>query len=253
MRRLEARAPAPADLPAFLARLWRRWGLTRADVDALVVGARGVWTAAERRREARRLAGLARRVRVLPDAEVAFRGVLGNGPGVLVLAGTGSIVVGTDGRGRWARAGGLGPLLGDEGSAFWLGRSWLHATSRATPRQEARLRTLARAPDAPRRIAALAPRVLRLAARGDRSARALVLGAQDILAGQARAVARDLGLTGPVPLSWAGSLMDNPAFRRGVLSSLRRQGLRARPVPPSTPPVGAALALAERLGRERRP
>src|SRR3989304_4407417 len=46
----------------------------------------------------------------------------GRPPGPLVPAGTGSIVIGRDARGRWARAGGLGPLLGDEGSAFWLGR-----------------------------------------------------------------------------------------------------------------------------------
>src|SRR2546425_11278224 len=65
------------------------------------------------------------RVEVIADAQAALLGAIGDGPGALVLAGTGSIVVAHDGRGRWTRAGGLGPLVGDEGSGFWLGREWL--------------------------------------------------------------------------------------------------------------------------------
>ena len=124
-RRLSAPAPPLADLPDSLRRLWRRWRLRPRNVAALVVAAKGVWTPAERRLEERRLRGLARRVKVIPDVEAAFLGALGDGPGVLILAGTGSIVLGRNRRGRWARAGGLGPLLGDEGSAFWLGSLWL--------------------------------------------------------------------------------------------------------------------------------
>src|ERR671922_279575 len=52
-------------------------------------------------------------------------------PGALLLAGTGSIVLGRDARGRLVRAGGLGPLIGDEGSAFWLGREWLRRAPEA--------------------------------------------------------------------------------------------------------------------------
>jgi N-acetylglucosamine kinase-like BadF-type ATPase len=214
-------------------------------VAALVVAARGVWTPAERRLEDRRLRGLARRVRVMPDVEAAFLGALGDRPGILILAGTGSIVLGRNRRGRWARAGGLGPLVGDEGSAFWIGRWWLRATSR----NDEHLRKMARAPDVVRRIAALAPTVLRRAARGDRPARVFVTGSQEILALFACAVAEDLRLRPPIPLSWAGSLMENRAFRAGVLRSLRRQGLRARAAAPVAPPVMAAHALAARLAR----
>ncbi|MBI3029998.1 MAG: hypothetical protein HYY64_10840 [Candidatus Rokubacteria bacterium] len=251
-RRVETRGPSLADLPGFLRRLWRKWGLSGGRVAALVVAAKGVWTPAERRREARRLRGLAKRVRVIPDVEAAFWGALGDQPGVLILAGTGSIVLGRNRRGRWARAGGLGPLVGDEGSAFWIGRLWL-TTARRTARGEERLRKIARAPDAVARIAAVAPSVLRRAGRrpgsvrGVRAAREFVNGAQDVLAALARAVAEDRRLSPPVPVSWAGSLMENPAFRAGVLRSLRRQGLKVRAVAPAQPPVIAAHALAARL------
>src|ERR671935_277939 len=83
---------------------------------------------------------------------------LGVGAGVLILAGTGSIVIGRDRRGRWARAGGLGPLLGDEGSGFWLGRAWLRATTQGEDFLPAR--RLIQARDPVRRIAALAPGVI---------------------------------------------------------------------------------------------
>lgn len=244
-RRVEARAPALGDLPAFLQRLWRRWHLARRNVDALVVGAKGVWTAGERRREERRLRGLAQRARVISDVEAAFLGALGDGPGVLILSGTGSIVLGRGGRGRWARAGGLGPLLGDEGSAFWIGSVWLRITRR-TARDDERLRKIARAPDAMARIAAIAPSVLRRAARGDRAARELVTGAQRILAADASVVAHELRLRPPVPVSWAGSLMANRLFREGVLRVLPDEGLKARPTRPERPAVEAAHALAER-------
>ena len=247
-RRVQSRAPSLADLPGFLGRLWREWRLSPRGVAALVVAAKGVWTPAERWLEERRLRGLARRVRVVSDVEAAFLGALGDGPGILLLAGTGSIVLGRNRPGRWARAGGLGPLLGDEGSAFWIGRLWL-ITGRRTRRGEERLRKIARAPDAVARIAAVAPSVLRRAARGDRAAREFVTGAQDVLAALTCVVAEDLRLPSPVPLSWAGSLMENRAFRAGVLRSLRRQGLRARAVPPAQPPVKAAHALATRLAR----
>ncbi|MFZ1059532.1 MAG: BadF/BadG/BcrA/BcrD ATPase family protein [Candidatus Rokuibacteriota bacterium] len=248
-RRVQSRGPSLADLPGFLGRLWREWRLSPRGVAALVVAAKGVWTPAERRLEERRLRGLAGRVRVVSDVEAAFLGALGDGPGILLLAGTGSIVLGRNRRGRWARAGGLGPLLGDEGSAFWIGRWWLTSTGRNTARDEERLRQIARAPDAVARIAAVATSVLRRAAQGDRRALPFVIISQEILAALACCVAEDLGLSPPVPLSWAGSLMENQAFRAGVLRSLRRQGLRARAVPPAQPPVEAAHTLAARLAR----
>src|SRR5919109_969673 len=150
-RRSRRATPLP-EVPKFLRTLLGR----DARIGALVVASRGVWTAGERRALARRLRGLAARVQVISDAEAALLGALDARPGALLLAGTGSIVLGRDARGRLVRAGGLGPLIGDEGSAFWLGREWL----RRTPEAASTARRLARQPDAVARVAALAPRVL---------------------------------------------------------------------------------------------
>lgn len=54
------------------------------------------------------------------DAEPALAGALEDTEGLLLIAGTGSIAFGRSRRGETARAGGLGHLLGDEGSAFRL-------------------------------------------------------------------------------------------------------------------------------------
>ncbi len=241
-RGVEARAPIFAHLPEFLERLWRRWGLSRHDVDALVVAAKGIWTASERRGQERRLRRLARRVRVISDAEAAFMGALGASPGVLVLAGTGSIVLGRSPQGRWVRRGGLGPLLGDEGSAFWIGREWLKATTHAEEFEH--FRRLVRSPDAPSRIAKLAVNVLRHARKGNKLARRIVAEAQRHLAVQATEVVRASRLSAPITVSWAGTLLEDRRFRVGLWRTLRGSGLSLRVIPPRESAVLAAARLA---------
>jgi N-acetylglucosamine kinase-like BadF-type ATPase len=182
---------------------------------------------------------------VISDAEAAYHGALGERPGVLLLAGTGSIALGRDAQGRWARAGGLGPLLGDEGSAFWIGREWLRATARRRGLRPAR--RLGVEPDAVTRVAALAPSVLRQARRGDRAARLIVATAHHALAQLVRWTARDLRLRPPVAVSWAGSLLRDAGFRRSVWRAARRQGVRLALVRPRHDAVVAAARLAVRL------
>jgi N-acetylglucosamine kinase-like BadF-type ATPase len=231
------------DLRSFLRSEWRRRGWTGGGVAALVVAARGAWTAAERRTLARRLAPLARRVAVMSDVEGAWQGALGGEPGVLVLAGTGSIVLGRDARGRWIREGGLGPLVGDEGSAFWLAREWL----RLTPDAAAMARRLGRAPAPIARIAALAPRVLAGARRRQPPAARVVREGQRRLAVQVAAVVRRLALPRPVTVSWAGGVLADPWFRAGLRRALRRQGVSARWRAPAADPVEGATEAAGRL------
>ena len=60
-------------------------------------------------------------IRVVNDALVALVAGAPSGVGIVVVAGTGSIAYGADPEGHTARSGGWGYLLGDEGSAFWLG------------------------------------------------------------------------------------------------------------------------------------
>ena len=225
---------------AFRARGWR-------EVAALVVGSRGIWTTAERRAMARRATRAAPRVEVLSDAQIAHLGALGIGAGILILAGTGSIVIGRNRAGRWAREGGFGPLLGDEGSGFWLGRAWLRVTTQGEDFMPAR--RLIQSPDPVRRIAALAPAVIARARRGDRRARTIVDEGQRHLAALAREVARRLRLSAPIAMSWAGSVMEDAWFRAGVMRALRRAGVRARWQAPAMAPVEAAALRAVEIAK----
>jgi N-acetylglucosamine kinase-like BadF-type ATPase len=248
-RAIRAASPGVGGLAAFLAHAWARWGVRKRDVGALVVASRGVWTRAERRRLASRLGHLSGAVQAISDTEAAYLGALGDRPGVLLLAGTGSMALGRDDRGRWQRAGGLGPLLGDEGSAFWIGREWLRAS--VSDADFGRTRRILRAPDPAARIAALAPEVLRQARTSPR-ARAIVRRGQRALADAVAATARRLRLRAPIRVSWGGSLLDAPDYRAGVWREAGRRGLRLDPQPPESPAIEAASRLAQALAGDTR-
>jgi N-acetylglucosamine kinase-like BadF-type ATPase len=65
------------------------------------------------------------------DARIALTGAIGFGAGVVVIAGTGSVAYGRNGDGTEARAGGWGPTIGDEGSAYGIARVAMAAIVRA--------------------------------------------------------------------------------------------------------------------------
>jgi glucosamine kinase len=62
------------------------------------------------------------RVRVESDAFISYVGAIGLEPGVLLIAGTGSIAIARRADGSMIRVGGWGPHFGDEGGGFWIGR-----------------------------------------------------------------------------------------------------------------------------------
>src|SRR6266849_6515681 len=59
-------------------------------------------------------------VRIFTDLETALAAA-GEGPVIVLVAGTGSAAIGRNARGEIWRTGGLGPRLGDDGSAFDIG------------------------------------------------------------------------------------------------------------------------------------
>jgi glucosamine kinase len=67
---------------------------------------------------------------------IALEAAFGAGPGVVVIAGTGSIAYGRDSNGTIARAGGWGFAISDEGSAHWIGRAAVSAILRAADLSE---------------------------------------------------------------------------------------------------------------------
>src|SRR2546423_7654761 len=136
-------------------------------------------------------AGLARRVRVMADGEVALSTAFADGTGIIVSAGTGSIAYARDPAGQLHRAGGYGWQLGDEGGGYWLGRRALAAAARANDGLEESSTLLERllvalglrtfddlirwtATATPAQVAALAPHVLNAAREGEMVAQRIV-------------------------------------------------------------------------------
>ncbi len=70
-------------------------------------------------------------IEVVGDMVIAMEAAFGSGPGVIVIAGTGSIAYGRNSKGETARAGGWGFAISDEGSGHWIGRSAVAAAMRA--------------------------------------------------------------------------------------------------------------------------
>jgi len=70
-------------------------------------------------------------IEVIGDMEIALESAFAGGPGVVVVAGTGSIVYGKNNRGEQARASGWGRMVSDEGSGHWIGVEALRAGLRA--------------------------------------------------------------------------------------------------------------------------
>ena len=65
--------------------------------------------------------------KITHDAEIALAGATAGQPGVMVIAGTGSMAFGKNAAGEMARAGGWGYIFGDEGGALYLVRQGLRA------------------------------------------------------------------------------------------------------------------------------
>jgi N-acetylglucosamine kinase-like BadF-type ATPase len=195
------------------------------------------------------------------DAEIALVGATSGEPGVIAIAGTGSIVFGRNGEGRTARAGGWGYLFGDEAGGFDLVRQALRASLRheegwgpKTALREALLEATG-ARDAndlvhrfytdeyPRaRVASFAHLVDDAARSGDAVARDILSGAAQTLATLAAAVRRQLFQEGEaVRVSYSGGVFRSGFLleRYRMLVELEDGALVAPPV--YSPAVGALI------------
>lgn len=204
---------------------------------------------------------------VVNDALIALEAGAPGQPGVVVIAGTGSIAYGRDGASRAARTGGWGYVLADEGSGFWLGRQALRAVVRAGDRRGrptaltsrvlahygvARPRDLAReiyhGGVKPSAIAKLAAHVEAAAAEGDAVALHILEGAALELALMAESVVARLALPeGPIVLA-GGIFRLAPRLAAALTAELAgrvpRAPVRLLAVEPAYGAVRLALALA---------
>jgi N-acetylglucosamine kinase-like BadF-type ATPase len=110
---------------------------TPAQVLSVTLGLTGAGRAADQKRMADGLKAYSRTqgvrlksVVVDSDARIALEGAFKGEPGIILIAGTGSIAFGKDSKGIVHRVGGWGRILGDEGSGFFIGRAGLTAVTR---------------------------------------------------------------------------------------------------------------------------
>lgn len=245
-----------------------------AMVQVLVVGIAGVGREPERvaLQGALERSGIAHDVIVETDAAVALADAFGERAGVLLIAGTGSIAYGRGPAGALARAGGWGPVIGDEGSGTWIARRALSAVSAAADGREpdsalvGAILTAAQA-NAPEdlipwaaaagrdTLAALAPAVFAAAEHGDGRASAIVDMAAEELLLHVRALARRLfgDERAELEVALAGGVLGRGSLlRRRVERRLKIAVPGARVRPGEVDGARGAVALAVRLLRAGR-
>lgn len=245
-------------------------GATTMDVAMVSAGLAGVdfdGTGAEDAARMLRSIGFDR-VIVHGDMVVAHRGALAGAAGVVALAGTGSSVLGIAADGTMIKAGGWGPLYGDQGSAYQLGRLGLVAAAAAFDGSGAATLLVerlthavgvSRFPDTVARlysdlsgqqnVAALAPVVDACAEEGDEVAAAICRQAGDELARVVVAVARRLPAADR-RMSYQGAVLGRSKLvRAAFVGALEAEGLELEVQPPRFEPiVGAALLGARAAG-----
>lgn len=205
---------------------------------------------------------------VVGDMQIALEAAFDTGPGVMVIAGTGSIAYGRDKQGTTARAGGWGFAVGDEGSAHWIGREAVSAVLRAVDLSDAEnymqssfavalfkswgvtsFGDLARAANSipPPDFAALFPAV---SASSDDLANQVLSSAGRELASVAAVVigrlfAKDHSDCVPVAIT-GGVFRHAPLVRQVFYNELRSLEPRAEVNPQVVEPVEGALRIARR-------
>jgi N-acetylglucosamine kinase-like BadF-type ATPase len=202
---------------------------------------------------------------VAGDHIIAHRAAFGTSHGVLVISGTGSIAFGRNPGGETARAGGWGPNVSDEGSAYWVGREVVIAALRAydlggsnellpiiahawnvAPEDVIRLANASEP-----QFAELAPAIAAAAEKRDSSARDITDRAGQALASLACAVIRRLWPQGgvvPVALG-GGVLQGSSAIRQGFKEGMRVRYPEAAISFAYVRPVLGALEIAAQRGR----
>jgi len=210
------------------------------------------------------------RIEVVGDTVIALDAAFGTGPGVIVIAGTGSIAYGRNGTGETARAGGWGFAISDEGSGQWIGRNAVAAILRgrdlgqetalsAAVLEEWKLANLEALvqfanstppPEFPR----LFRIVLHAAEEGDAIARDLLMRAGTELAAIAAIVIRRIAAAPPyVPVAMTGSVFRQSVEVREVFYNQLNcsfPGLELRS--DIVDPVMGALSRARFLGASAR-
>ncbi len=208
---------------------------------------------------------LAEKIILEHDAAIALAGALVCEPGIVILAGTGAMAFGMNSAGEQKRAGGWGSILGDEGSAYYIGRRALAAACRAYDGRGPEtmlinslieclglddftdiVKEIYSRQASPKAIASLAPLVSQAAKDGDEAAVTILRDAAEELALTASAVIEGLNMQDEAfQVAISGSV-----FKAGeplltpFSEYLRSTAPYAQIIPPRFEPAMGAVFLA---------
>lgn len=186
-------------------------------------------------------AGFAGQWKLCGDQEIALRGAM-DGPGVVIISGTGSICFGKNAAGQTARSGGFGHLIDDGGSGYALGRDVLACAVRSVDGRiqapellQAVCDRLGSGPEeivpfvySPKTdkaaIARFSDVALDLAERGDEASLEILRRGAGELSELVRAVQVRLNMPGCRIAMLGGLLTEENAYRRVVAEELSRLG-----------------------------
>ncbi len=202
------------------------------------------------------------------DADITLSAAFGDGEGIIVIAGTGSIAYGRDRQGRTLRCGGWGNLFDDGGSGHDVGRKAVGCALRAfdgrgegTRLTGAICRKLGvdsvsevvSLPLSPQDVAALFAVVMGEAAKGDRAARRLLDEASCDLAELAATLIAGFGWKGrPCRVVCSGGVFQSSSrIRRKFAQQVRAFEPQARVSLLAREPAEGALFLARQLAESR--
>lgn len=202
---------------------------------------------------------------MITDARIALEGAFNGGTGVVIIAGTGSMVIGKTSRGDIHTAGGWGRLLGDEGSGYFLGREAIvtltqHLDGRGDAGKlkevfarkfgwESRDHIIAAVYQEKFDVASLAPVVIETATNNDVVSQRIVQRAAALLVEQARVVVMKMGIARKVGLVMCGGLVEKETTYANVVHMKILKLLPQVDIRPAlhSPAHGAVLMALERL------
>lgn len=199
------------------------------------------------------------------DASTALFGATGGEPGIVVIAGTGSMVFGINKEGKTARSGGLGFIFSDEGSGFWLSAETIKLAIKEQDQvignagleslvleffKVDRIRELTNAFYNNRisrdRIAGFAEMIAKKAGDGNEILHDLIEHGARCLVENVKGTARQLGFENSFTVSTAGGMFRGNLLKRFFVEILNRQIQSADFTEPIFPPPIGALLLAYR-------
>ncbi len=244
-----------------------RDGVSRGDITAVTLGLAGVRRAdlkqSVRESFIKRL-GI-RNVQVVTDAEIALYATTQGKPGLVVIAGTGSVCLGKNAKGEMAISGGWGPLAGDEGGGVGIAQQALHTIAKASDGRGVPTMLSQRASEYFRasgpenlivaiyspqvdnsRIAGFARLVVETAKEGDKIAIEILNDAGIELGLAACAVIDKLKLAkDKVPIGCVGSVFNaGPLLTDPMIARVRECAPKAFLTEPAMPPAHAAALMA---------